>query len=231
MIPLKDDNPSKTFPIITIFLILANICVFIYQHFGVPGGAAVLFSRLGCIPYEFSHFVDLAPPALVPIPLTIFTAMFMHAGWIHLLGNMLFLWIFGDNIEDRLGRLRYLFFYLLCGIAASLLHIFTNLNSKIPSIGASGAIAGVMGAYMFLYPKARIRTLVIWGLFIQIVRIPAVIVLGYWIILQIFVGFVESGSRTGSGIAWFAHVGGFVAGFILIMMTKKRRKGKIPRRK
>ena len=183
-----------------------------------------MFFRLGCIPYEFSHFVDIHPPALVPVPLTILTAMFMHGGWIHLLSNMLYLWIFGDNIEDRLGHLRYLSFYVLCGLIASLFHIFTNLNSQVPSLGASGAIAGVMGAYMVLFPKARIRTLLILVVFIQVVRIPAIIVLGYWILIQVLSGFAEFGSRTGSGIAWFAHIGGFVAGFVLITIMRKRRR-------
>jgi len=223
MIPLRDENPSRTVPFVNIALILANISVFIYQNFFVPGGAERLFFRLGCIPYEFTHLVDINPPALIPVPLTIVTAMFMHGGWIHLLGNMLFLWIFGDNIEDRLGHLRYLSFYILSGLIASLFHIFTNLNSRIPSIGASGAIAGVMGAYMFLFPRARIRTLLIFGIFIQIVRIPAIMMLGYWILIQVVIAFAEFGLRTGSGIAWFAHIGGFIAGFFLIMVMKKPR--------
>jgi len=145
MIPLKDENPSRSFPFVNLFLILANISVFIYQNFFVPGGAKALFFQLGCIPYEFSHFVDLNPSALVPVPLTILTAMFLHGGWIHILSNMLFLWIFGDNIEDTLGHFKYLAFYILCGLIASFFHIFTNLNSQIPTIGASGAIAGSDG--------------------------------------------------------------------------------------
>jgi len=222
MIPLRAENPSRSVPFVNITLILANISVFIYQNFVVPGGAEPLFSRLGCIPYEFTHFVDINPPALVPVPLTILTAMFMHGGWIHLLSNMLYLWIFGDNIEDTLGHLKYLSFYVLCGVIASLFHIFTNLNSQVPSLGASGAIAGVMGAYMLLFPKARIKTLLILVIFIRVVRIPAIIMLGYWILIQILSGFAEFGSRTGSGIAWFAHIGGFIAGFILITIIKKR---------
>jgi membrane associated rhomboid family serine protease len=220
MIPLRDENPSRSIPFVNVALILANISVFIYQNFFISGGAEPLFSRLGCIPYEFTHFVDLNPPALVPLPLTMLTAMFMHGGWIHLLGNMLFLWIFGDNIEDKLGHLRYLSFYILCGLIASLSHIFTNLNSQVPSIGASGAIAGVMGAYLLLFPKARVRTLLILGIFIQIVRIPAIIVLGYWMLIQVLSGFAEFGSRTVSSIAWFAHIGGFIAGSLLIIVMK-----------
>ena len=230
MIPLKDENPSRTVPITNAFLILVNVSVFVYQYFLIPGGASPLFLQLGCIPYEFANFVDIDPPALIPIPLTIITAMFMHGGWIHLLSNLLFLWIFGDNIEDRLGHLKYLFFYMTCGTIASLLHIMTNLNSQIPSIGASGAIAGVMGAYMYLFPKARIRTLVIWFVFIQVVRIPALIMLGYWILIQVLSGFAEFGTQTEGGIAWFAHIGGFVTGFFMIIMMKKRRKRSAVRR-
>jgi len=183
-----------------------------------------LFLRLGCIPYEFTHFVDVNPLALIPVPLTVFSSMFMHGGWIHLLSNMLFLWIFGDNIEDKLGHFKYLFFYMICGIAATFFHIFTNFNSRIPSIGASGAIAGVMGAYMFLFPKARIKTLVILFVFIQVIRIPAIVILGYWILIQVLSGFAEFGTRSGSGIAWFAHIGGFITGLILIILMKKNRR-------
>jgi membrane associated rhomboid family serine protease len=228
MIPLRDENPSRTVSLVNITLILANVSVFIYQNFFISGGAAPLLLRLGCIPYEFTHFVDISPPALVPVPLTIITAMFMHGGWVHLLGNMLFLWIFGDNIEDKLGHFRYLSFYLLCGLIASLSHILTNISSQVPSIGASGAIAGVMGAYMVLFPRARIRTLLILGIFIQIVRIPAIVMLGYWILIQVLSGFAEFGSRTGGGIAWFAHIGGFIAGFFLIMVMKKPEKAYRP---
>ena len=224
MIPLRDENPSRTVSLVNIILILANVSIFIYQNFFISGGAESLLLRLGCIPYEFTHFVDISPPALVPVPLTIITAMFMHGGWVHLLGNMLFLWIFGDNIEDRLGHFRYLSFYLLCGLIASLSHILTNLSSQVPSIGASGAIAGVMGAYMVLFPRARIRTLLILGIFIQIVRIPAIVMLGYWILIHVLSGFAEFGPRTGGGIAWFAHIGGFIAGLFLIIVMKKPKK-------
>lgn len=223
MIPLRDENPAKTIPLINTLLILANISLFVYEKIFAQGGPHLFFLRLGYIPYELTHFVDIYPPALVPLPLTILTAMFLHGGWIHLLGNMLFLWIFGDNIEDRLGHLRYLVFYFVCGMAASLLHILINFNSQVPSIGASGAIAGVMGAYMLLFPRARIRTLLILGIFIQVARIPAIIILGYWILIQILSGFVEFGSRTGGGIAWFAHIGGFFTGFFLTIIMRKRR--------
>jgi len=170
--------------------------------------------------------VDIDPKNLVPVPLTIFTAMFMHGGWLHLLSNMLYLWIFGDNVEDVLGHLKYLFFYIMCGIVATLSHGFLNIDSRVPTIGASGAIAGVLGAYMFLFPKVRIKTILILFVFIKIVYIPTIIILGYWILIQILSGFAEYDSKTGGGIAWFAHIGGFVAGLVLIVMMKKRKRGR-----
>ena len=224
MIPLNDENPSNTVPVINILLIVTNISVFIYMNYFAPLATRSIIAKLGFIPYELSHFVDVNPTNLVPIPLTIFTAMFMHGGWLHLLSNMLYLWIFGDNIEDKLGHIKYLIFYIMCGIAATLVHGFININSRIPTLGASGAIAGVLGAYMFLFPKTRIKTLLFLGIFFQIIRIPAVIILGYWILIQILSAYAEYGSKTGAGIAWFAHIGGFVAGLVLIVVMKERGK-------
>jgi len=221
MIPLKDENPSKTVPIVNICLILTNFSVFVYQNFFVPGGAEPLIKRLGFIPYEVINAVDLDTKHLVAAPLTLLSSMFVHGGWLHLLGNMLYLWIFGDNVEDTLGHIKYLCFYIMCGVMASLTHGFLNLNSQVPVVGASGAIGGVLGAYMFLFPKARIKTALILLVFVQVVSIPAVILLGYWILIQILSGMTEFGSLTRTGIAWFAHVGGFVAGLILVIMMRK----------
>ena len=223
MIPLKDENPSKTIPIVNTCLILTNFSVFVYQNFFVPGGAGPLILRLGAIPYEMINAVDLDPKDLVPVPLTLFTSMFVHGGWLHLLGNMLYLWIFGDNVEDMLGHLKYLCFYLMCGVIATLTYAFLNFSSQVPVVGASGTIAGVLSAYMFLFPKARIRTVLILLVFVRVVSVPAVVLLGYWILIQILSGMTEFESLTPTGIAWFAHVGGFGAGFILIMMMRKRR--------
>lgn len=224
MIPLKDENPSQTIPIVNILLILANMAIFIYQYFFASTDIQTLFLRLGSIPYEFTHFVDKDPPALVPVPLTIFTSMFMHGGGVHLLSNMLFLWIFGDNVEDKLGHFRYFSFYVLCGVAGAISHILTNLHSQVPSIGASGAIAGVMGAYMWLFPRARIVALLILVIFVQVVKVPAIVMIGYWILIQVLSGFAGWGSRAGGGIAWFAHLGGFVAGLFLIIIMRKGRR-------
>jgi len=224
MIPLRDENPSSTFPIVNIFLIISNISIFIYLNYFIPGETNQFFLKLGFIPFEFTHFKDIGPENLVTVPLTIFTAMFIHGGWIHLLSNMLYLWIFGDNVEDLLGHVKYLFFYLVCGIAATGLHFFVNTSSKIPTVGASGAIAGVLGAYLFLFPKARVKTLLILFIFIHIISIPAIIILGLWIIMQILSAYIEYGAKTGAGIAWFAHIGGFAAGLVLIILMKKRKK-------
>jgi len=224
MIPLKDENPSSTFPVVNIILIIANISIFIYLNYFVPGETNQFFLKLGFIPFELTHFKDIGPKNLVPVPLTIFTAMFIHGGWIHLLSNMLYLWIFGDNVEDLLGHVKYLFFYLVCGIAATGVHFFVNTSSKVPTVGASGAIAGVLGAYLFLFPKARVKTLLILFIFIHIISIPAIIVLGLWIVMQILSAYIEYGSKTGGGIAWFAHIGGFAAGLVLIVLMKKRKK-------
>jgi len=223
MIPIKDENPSGTFPIVNIFLIITNVFLFIYLNYFMQGANRSIVFQLGFIPYELSHLVDIDPKNLVPAPLTIFTAMFIHGGWLHLLSNMLYLWIFGDNVEDVLGHFKYLFFYIMCGIVATLAHGFLNIDSRVPTLGASGVIAGVLGAYIFLFPKVRIKTILILFVFVKIVYIPAIIMLGYWILIQILSGLAEYDSKTGGGIAWFAHIGGFVAGLALIVMMKKRK--------
>jgi len=166
--------------------------------------------------------IDLNPPNLIPPPFTILSSMFIHAGMLHLLSNMLFLWIFGDNVEDRLGHIRYFIFYVVCGIAGTLAHILFNIDSRLPCVGASGAISGVMGAYVLLFPMARIKTLLILGIFIQIVNIPAFLMIGYWIFIQIIFGISEIGGK-GGGIAWFAHIGGFITGFLLALSMKGSR--------
>lgn len=218
-IPLKDENPTYRFPYITVFFIALNILIFLYQIFS-PQGLQYHVYRMGAIPYEVTHFETLTHfPRLSP-PLTLVTSMFIHGSILHLLGNMLYLWIFGNNIEDFLGPLRFIFFYLLSGLGASLTHIFFNPNSQVPMIGASGAIAGVLGAYLILYPRARVLTLVFLFFFIRILPIPAFFVLGLWFIAQVLnVGI-------GGGVAWFAHIGGFLIGVALIKIYSGRRKPK-----
>jgi len=218
MIPLKDENPSFSFPFLTVGLIGANIMVFFYQL--LLGERLPLFIlRMGLVPYEFIRMTDLPPVTSIPIPLTLLTSIFLHGGLLHLAGNMLYLWIFGDNVEDSMGHFRFLLFYIMCGTFASLLHILINPNSKVPTIGASGAISGVLGAYLILYPRARVVTLLFFFYLIRIVRLPAVFFLGVWFLWQLL-----GAGLPGGGIAWFAHIGGFVGGVALVKLFVKGRR-------
>lgn len=220
-IPLKDNNPTKTFPYVTVLIIAVNVGAFFLQLFSHQGLQFFVY-KMGAIPYEITHFTSISymiahsGEHLVRIfpPLSLFASMFLHGGFVHLLGNMLYLWIFGNNVEDYLGPIRFLFFYLISGLAAALTHILFNPNSQLPMIGASGAIAGVLGAYFILYPRANVLTLV----FIWIVPIPAAIILGIWFVMQVMnVGI-------GGGVAWFAHIGGFLVGIALLKIYQARRK-------
>jgi membrane associated rhomboid family serine protease len=219
MIPYKDDNPTRTFPFVTIAIIVLNVFVFILQLMSEEGGRDLVYSY-GAIPYNIMNFKSHQP---IPAVLTIFTSMFMHGGLLHIAGNMLYLWIFGDNIEDRLGHLRFVLFYLFCGVAAAYANAFMSSHSRIPMIGASGAISGILGAYALLFPAARVRTLVFLGFFVTVVRIPALIVIGFWAIIQLVSGLLSEGLISQGGIAWFAHVGGFIAGLLTIKMWLPRR--------
>ena len=223
MIPLRDDNPTRCIPFVNILLILANLAVFIHQYFFLPQGPAYLINTLGFIPREVFGLVDIQPYAPIPSPLTLLTSTFIHGGWLHLLGNMLYLYIFGDNVEDRLGHGRYLIFYLAAGILAGLVHGFLFSQSQVPCVGASGAIAGVLAAYMLFYPKAKISTLFIIFFFFRIVRLPAIVVLGLWIVLQVASGMTELEAQTG-GVAWFAHIGGFGAGAVLALLLRPKKR-------
>ncbi|RMD58024.1 MAG: rhomboid family intramembrane serine protease, partial [Nitrospirae bacterium] len=210
MIPFKDDNPTSTFPFITILIISANTLVFAYQ-FLHPEDAQEMIFLFGAIPHYILTFETTQP--IHPL-LSIFTSMFMHANLVHVGGNMLYLWIFGDNVEDKLGHLRFLLFYLLCGYIAAYSHAITTPYSLVPMIGASGAISGVLGGYMLLFPRARVYTLLFFLFFVQIVEIPAFIVIGLWFLFQVLNGLMSIGYQR--GVAWFAHVGGFISGMILI---------------
>jgi membrane associated rhomboid family serine protease len=219
MIPLGDENPTRIFPIITISLIALNSLVFFYQlSLGRYEEAFIL--KYGAIPWEITHNIDRPPLIPFPIRLTLISSMFLHGGFMHLIGNMVYLWIFGNNIEEATGHLRFTIFYLICGTIAAFSHILTAPNGGIPMVGASGAISGVLGAYLILYPHARILTLIPVG-GIGIVKIPALFVLGFWIILQFINGTASLGAGERGGVAWFAHVGGFIAGSILVHFFKK----------
>jgi membrane associated rhomboid family serine protease len=218
-IPLKDLNPRRTFPLVNTLLILANIVVFIYQ-LTLPEQAMKYFVLANAtIPARFPAWLGgHAPFEAAFLPLV--TSMFLHSSIAHLAGNMLFLWIFGDNVEDFYGHFTYLFFYLLCGVGSSLLHIVFNFHSSIPALGASGAISGVMGAYAFLYPRAQVLTLV----FVFLVPIPAVIILGVWFVLQFLsaLGTIGQVVNIHGGVAWWAHVGGFLMGMLLTAFVKRK---------
>jgi len=213
VLPLSDHNPSRTTPVVNILLIAVNVFLFFWELSQGPRLERALFD-IAFIPARF-WYAPLHPVNIIGM----FLSMFLHGGWLHLGGNMLYLWIFGDNIEDRLGHFRYILFYLLSGIAATLAHAVFNPASRMPSIGASGAIAGVLGAYLLLFPRARVTTVIPIFFFITVREIPAVIVLGLWFVLQLFVGVASLGvadaANTG-GVAYFAHIGGFVAGMVLI---------------
>ena len=228
MIPLKDDNPSYTKPIVTVSILIANVLVFLFQLLLSRSGEQIFIFETAAIPFELTHFVDRTelpipgtnfafPEALLPFPLTLFSAMFVHGGFTHIGSNMLYLWIFGNNVEDAMGHVRFVFFYLISGVIATLVHVIADPNSTVPMIGASGAIAGVLGAYFVLYPHARVKTLVILIIFIQIVQIPAVLLLGFWFLMQI----MNIGG--GGGVAWYAHIGGFLAGMFLIRRFERVR--------
>jgi|SRR5215831_15050501 len=222
MIPLRDENPSRTAPGITRALIALNCAFFIYELMLGPNLTGFI-ETWGMVPARLS--ADLAghgEPITAPL-LTFVTSMFLHGGWMHLIGNMWFLWIFGDNIEDRLGHFGYLIFYLASGVVAASIQYFSAPHSRAPTIGASGAIAGVLGAYAVAFPGARVVTLVPFFPFFQVVALPALVVLGFWFVIQFFSGALSLGMRATGGVAWWAHIGGFAFGFIVMILFGRRR--------
>ncbi len=224
MFPLRDNIPARTWPVVNVALILVNSLVFLYEISLGPELQEFLM-RFGMVPAKILYLSHAEPWNLVDRFLPFFTSMFLHGGWFHLIGNMWFLWIFGDNVEDRLGHSRYLVFYVLCGLIAGYVHYALNPTSGVPTAGASGAIAGVMGAYYMLYPRARVLTLIPLFFWFEIIEVPAYFFLGFWFIFQLLQGtfslaFVDTLS---GGVAWWAHVGGFVGGVVLVSLLKKRR--------
>ena len=220
MIPLKDDNPTSSRPIVTYFLIGLCVLVFLIQLGSQSYKTGQLFYSYGLIPSVLMGHNQL-PIDLYVIPgyVTIFTSMFMHGGFMHLIGNMLYMWIFADNIEDNLGPIKFLIFYLLAGIGAAMTQVLMDTFSQVPMVGASGAIGGVLGAYLINHPNAKVLVLIPFGFFSQLIKIKALYVLGFWFILQ----FISSGG----GVAYAAHIGGFVSGIILILFFNKNTKKKI----
>jgi membrane associated rhomboid family serine protease len=227
--PIRDDQPRFSTPLVNYFIIALNVLVFLLlelpAEFQGPRAFNALVFQFGLIPQHFTSALAGSPTYSISRVLpTIFTSMFMHGGWFHILGNLWFLWIFGDNIEDYLGHFPYLIFYLLCGVAAALTNIALDPMSSVPTLGASGAIAGVMGAYILLYPRARVQTLVVLIVFFTFWWLPAWVFLGYWFLIQFFAtsAMAASAHHQTGGIAIAAHVGGFVAGLLLIKLFPRR---------
>jgi membrane associated rhomboid family serine protease len=234
LLPLRDDNPTRRTAVFTIILIMTNAAVFIYLNFLAPHPPEYYVYSSALIPWEITHFQNASIPVRtasdqtigyfrreIPPFQSLITSMFMHGSLMHLLGNMLFLWIFGNNVEDSLGGIRFLLFYLLAGIAASLIHTLFHPLSLTPVLGASGAISGVMGAYLVLYPRARIHTLVFLFILVTTVDIPAAVFLIVWFLFQFFY------AGGGEGVAWLAHVGGFIMGILLLRLLQNRKPARV----
>ncbi len=215
MIPLKDDNPTSGKPVVTYFLIGACVLIFLIQLSSQSYKTGQLFYSYGLIPSVLMGHNQLPMDLyVVPAFITIFTSMFMHGGFMHLIGNMLYMWIFADNIEDNLGPKKFIIFYILSGVGAAMTQVFVDTQSQIPMVGASGAIGGVLGAYLINHPNAKVLVLIPFGFFSQLIKIRALYVLGFWFILQFI--------STGGGVAYAAHIGGFVSGMILILFFNKK---------
>ena len=226
MIPLRAENKRRSVAVVTTLLIVINAVVFLYQLSLPAKAGAALVESFGVVPARTAELLEGAGGrlqasrvelALLPLA----TSMFLHGGWLHLLGNMLFLWVFGASVEDRLGHLSYLTFYLICGLGAGVIHIVANWGSALPSIGASGAISGVLGAYIVLFPRSRILTLVPLLFFFFTVRLPALLMLGYWFLIQFLSGVTTLGQANQGGVAWWAHIGGFLMGVFITLALRE----------
>ncbi len=221
MIPLKDRNPTRLFPLVTVALIALNILAWLFE-LSLGGRLDGFIQVFGLVPARLTTaWSGEGVPLFAAVP--VFTSIFLHGGWLHLIGNMLYLWVFGDNVEDKLGHGRFIFFYLLCGLAASVLHVAMDPASPIPTVGASGAVSGVLGAYLLLFPRARVLTLIPIFIFLQLAELPALVVIGIWFILQFVNGMISMGMDTAGmgGVAWWAHIGGFAAGMLLVYPFRK----------
>jgi len=221
LIPLHDDNPTTIPPIVTVGIIILCAAVFLWQLTLSPTAEQIAVYSYGVVPALLVGG-ETRPSELVQIPawLPVLTSMFLHGGWLHIIGNMLYLWIFGNNIEDAMGHVRFVIFYLLCGTVAALTQSYLSVHSDAPMIGASGAIAGVLGAYAVLYPRAHVLVLVPLGFFFPVMRLPALLVLGFWFVLQFLQGSTAPSGE--GGVAYWAHIGGFVAGVLLIFVFRRR---------
>ena len=224
MLPLKDDIPSRRFPLVTYGIIAVNVVIFMFEATMGSEQLQAFFQLVAVIPAEYTAFLRGEPVPLLKLLVAPFASMFLHGGWMHLFGNMWFLYLFGDNVEDAMGHFRFLVFYLLSGLAATAAHIFVNPLSPIPIVGASGAISGVVGAYFLMFPTARVLTLVPVFFFVDIVLLPAVVFIGLWFLFQFWSGLLSLAVPHMGGVAWWAHIGGFVAGLILAPVMRERRR-------
>ena len=216
MIPIRDEIKTRIVPVVNYALIAANVLMFLYM-LSMGSGVETWVQRNALVPINISSGLDLGDLK------ALLMSMFMHAGWMHLIGNMLYLWIFGDNIEESLGHVGYLVFYILGGAAAALAHILTAPGSQVPAVGASGAVAAALGAYLVLYPHSRVFTFIPLGFFSRLTLVPAIVVLGLWFVLQLFSGVASLGASDGGGVAFWAHIGGFVFGVLVGLLFKGRR--------
>jgi membrane associated rhomboid family serine protease len=218
MIPLRDENPTRSTAFVTIALIVANVAVFFYElTLTTTQQVNTFFADFALVPSE------ILTDHTLPVYGTVISSMFLHGGWLHLIGNMLYLWIFGNNIEDCVGRIRFILFYLLCGAAAAATQVVMNPGSQVPMVGASGAVSGVLGAYLLLFPRARVLVLLPIFIFYRLFHVPAALLLIFWFALQLLSGLSALGVNVSGGIAFWAHIGGFVAGMLLILPFKKQR--------
>jgi membrane associated rhomboid family serine protease len=223
MIPLRDINPRFSTPFMTVGIILGNVAVWLYQ-ISLPAPAEERFVfALGMVPARLQVALGSPEVSLTAAVFPLISSIFLHGSWMHIIGNMWFLWVFGDNIEDRLGHIKYLLFYIATGIGAGIVHTAFNWGAIVPAVGASGAISGVMGAYFCYFPRSKIVTLVPLPIFF-ILKLPAVLILGYWLVIQFLSGVSDMGNASGGGVAWWAHVGGFVLGYVLARSIRQRRR-------
>ena len=225
MIPIKDINPSRTAPVVTSLIIIICFFIFLYEVILPPDLREIFISKFAVIPYEITHGIDVPPPDPLTPYGNLISYQYLHGSWMHILGNMLFLWVFGDNVEDKLGKLRYFIFYTVCGIVAALIQVLVYPNSNIPLIGASGAISGVLGAYAVLFPRAQIITLVFIFFLVDVVAVPAAVWIAAWFTIQFISAMVSATHLSMGGVAWFAHIGGFLAGVILTKFFAPKENG------
>jgi membrane associated rhomboid family serine protease len=222
ILPIKDDNPTRTVPFVTISLVVLNSAIYLYQMFLPEELVGMIDVKYGVVPAEIIHALHQPLGASYPVLLTLITSQFLHGSILHVGGNMLYLWIFGNNIEDILGHFRFIFYYLICGVIAGAVFVLSSPNSAIPTIGASGAISGILGAYLIRFPRARVLV-VFWFIFlIRLIYVPAALVLGFWIFIQVVSAMISKPGQ--GGIAWYAHVGGFVAGIALLKLFEYHRR-------